>query len=582
MAALLAEMLRVLLAWAVLTPALIGIGLATYRLLRFRTTTAQHLLLAFWLGWVLVVGVLQLWHLFAPIQTAATLLVLALGWGGLAMSADTLRGFLPRLGRAWPLLLAIGLVGIYLANRALLPPLHYDTGLYHLQSVRWAENYAIVPGLGHLHGPLAQNTSYHLYVAFLGAIPGIPEGYNLSNGLLTGVLLAQVMLRGYQLIAHRRPIDTLDLMWALPVFVIILDAAYPTGPTTDQPVFALSMVYTLLLFEMLSAEPDMATDRYRLFMLAALTTGGLLTKLSAAVPGAVTGLVALGVWLWRYRRSGWPAFRPLLPITGLVLVLLVPWLVRGAVLSGWVLYPSTFLPLPVEWRLTEMQVVYDRMQMVVMGRLGPANYEPGHIYNEWAWLGPWFQRATTWIQMIVAYALFVPAVLFAAAGLVLRRRLSQLRRLWVLLPSVLGILFWFFSAPDFRFSFALHWMLTATTVALVAEQWRALRHPWVSRVALGLALVPGLLLFLALPFTRPDDDFGFGVNPEIELVSHTTESGLTIYEPARIEDECWDSHLLCTPFPNPRTALREPGNLQRGFMALRDGYIVDPQGYPQP
>src|SRR5262249_52771350 len=36
-------------------------------------------------------------------------------------------------------------------------PLHFDTGLYHAQAVRWSEEAPAVPGLGNLHGRLAFN-----------------------------------------------------------------------------------------------------------------------------------------------------------------------------------------------------------------------------------------------------------------------------------------------------------------------------------------------------------------------------------------------------------------------------------------
>lgn len=37
--------------------------------------------------------------------------------------------------------------------------IHYDTGLYHAQSIRWVEEYGIVPGLGNLHSRLAYNSA---------------------------------------------------------------------------------------------------------------------------------------------------------------------------------------------------------------------------------------------------------------------------------------------------------------------------------------------------------------------------------------------------------------------------------------
>ncbi len=36
--------------------------------------------------------------------------------------------------------------------------IHYDTGLYHAQSIRWIEEYGVVKGLGNLHCRLAYNS----------------------------------------------------------------------------------------------------------------------------------------------------------------------------------------------------------------------------------------------------------------------------------------------------------------------------------------------------------------------------------------------------------------------------------------
>lgn len=40
------------------------------------------------------------------------------------------------------------------------PASHYDTDLYHAQSIRWIEEYGIAPGLGNLHHRLAYNSAF--------------------------------------------------------------------------------------------------------------------------------------------------------------------------------------------------------------------------------------------------------------------------------------------------------------------------------------------------------------------------------------------------------------------------------------
>ena len=55
------------------------------------------------------------------------------------------------------LLFALILVWSYFTSRGYI---HYDSDLYHAQSIRWMEEYGIVPGLGNLHERFAYNSSF--------------------------------------------------------------------------------------------------------------------------------------------------------------------------------------------------------------------------------------------------------------------------------------------------------------------------------------------------------------------------------------------------------------------------------------
>jgi len=45
------------------------------------------------------------------------------------------------------------------------PPEIYDTGLYHLQAIKWIEEYAVVPGLANLHGRFGFNPNIFTFYA---------------------------------------------------------------------------------------------------------------------------------------------------------------------------------------------------------------------------------------------------------------------------------------------------------------------------------------------------------------------------------------------------------------------------------
>ena len=52
--------------------------------------------------------------------------------------------------------IGIFLLFAYGASRGII---HYDTSLYHAQSIRWIEEYGVIPGLGNLHSRLAYNSA---------------------------------------------------------------------------------------------------------------------------------------------------------------------------------------------------------------------------------------------------------------------------------------------------------------------------------------------------------------------------------------------------------------------------------------
>ncbi|MCI8898486.1 MAG: hypothetical protein HFI61_11875, partial [Lachnospiraceae bacterium] len=114
--------------------------------------------------------------------TAICLLILWVKRRSLALLLrETLRD---RRGKAAGIF-ALFLLFAYGTSRGIL---HYDTALYHAQSIRWLEEYGMVRGLGNLHCRLAYNSSSFalsaLYsMAFLGG-----QSFHCAAGWLAFVL----------------------------------------------------------------------------------------------------------------------------------------------------------------------------------------------------------------------------------------------------------------------------------------------------------------------------------------------------------------------------------------------------------
>ena len=89
---MLSTLSAILLTWMISSLVCIGIGLGVVRLVGRFSFRPSHLVVLFWIGWCGVLVLLQIWHLFLPVNLAATVLVGLLGAAGLAMNGRALLG----------------------------------------------------------------------------------------------------------------------------------------------------------------------------------------------------------------------------------------------------------------------------------------------------------------------------------------------------------------------------------------------------------------------------------------------------------------------------------------------------------
>ena len=173
----------VALAMLILTVALAGWGFLFRGLFHLGTVDSRSVIQAPLIGWCLVIAILQLWHLFLPVDGRIASLVLAVGIAGLVMHAQGLRAWLSgSTGRVAGFIMVMGGAALWLAGQTTTQPALYDSGLYHLQAIQRAGAYPAVPGLGNLHGRFAFNSSFFLYAAMLNAGPFVNRAHHLATG----------------------------------------------------------------------------------------------------------------------------------------------------------------------------------------------------------------------------------------------------------------------------------------------------------------------------------------------------------------------------------------------------------------
>ncbi len=557
-------------AWLAMGLLLLGIGLLAERAaLRCRPHSAADLFAAFWSGWATVTAAVLLWNFLAPVDSWLFALLAAAALAGFAVSAGPLRAIITRRRpRGEWLVLAAGcaLIALLIADRALLPTGNLDLGYYYLPTLRWAASYRVVPGLANLLVPLGYNSTQYLMGALVEAGP-VPVPAPLAlNSLLVAALLAQALVAAIRLVRAAEPARHADLLLVLMVPGVLggaMGRAMPLG--ADLAVLLAGAVLSVELLSMLERDGGPQDARRRLLRLAALAAAGLSLKLTFAAFGAATLGVALGVFVRRVQADPRIRRAGLLGVGALAALMVAPWMLRGVILSGYLLFPLPLLPMPVAWRVPLGVLAMERASAratVFAGGLRPATaaFAPG-------WPAAWLARYAGEVMMLwmpVGLALG-GALALGALAWVRHERLRPAPDLWLLVPAGVGLAVWAIAIPAPRFAGIGFWLLAA--LALSGLLRAALRRT--SRALPAAAMILTLALCgLALRGLQPVDDqearaaLRTGAPPTYQVL---TESGLALFVPVS-SVQCRRASLPCTPFPDRFLRLCRPGDLAGGFV----------------
>lgn len=560
----------ILVAWILCGAGCVGLGLLWQRLWRDPRVGGDRLFMAFWSGLALAIGALQLWHFAWPVGPAAGALLLGVGLCGLVHQRAALGAARPRTVRQGLALAAAAAGVLYLAHRCLRPLEHYDTGLYLLGAMSWFRDAPLVPGLANLHGRFGFNNSHLLFAALFDVGPWTDRAPNLLNGCLVAVLLAQCLHAGLGVLGARSRRAGAAFAWLMIPPALMLSSRYLVSLSSDLPTTLLALVVAWRTFRVLAGEvSDAEARRAELRDSTLLAAACISIKLSALVFVAGVWLVAAAEHVRDARQRGAPLRRDALAVVAIAAALLLPWLARGVVLSGYPLYPSGAISLPVDWRVPAVSVENEALGVRSWARVPRVPREL--TLNGWYWLDSWTRR-----NLVLRVGVGVPlplllgaaGVFLAALGGSLGQRSPATRSMWLLAPAASALVFWFWMAPDPRFAMFSLWSIAATGLGVAVGVWTG--HSGGRVVGASVAAVAIGLSLASLPRDpiRAGLEGGFHQHPAVPTERFETSSGLVLSIPVGT-DRCWRAARPCTPFRHADLRLRDPSDLYRGFARGR-------------
>jgi hypothetical protein len=313
-----------------------------------------------------------------------------------------------------------------------------DTLGYHIQTIRWVESYPAVPGLGNLHSRFAFNSSWLLMNALFSFVYIFGQSLHVMAGLLF-VLGGWYFTSGLADFFRTRALEGLLRGALLPISVYFTKSEL-SSPGTDLPAVLFAWVALALFLQGLWREGN---PRLILLGLAFILSVFAVTIKLSVVPLGLLALLALVLAVREWRFS-------LYLLVGAA-IMTTPWLARNVILSGYLLFPFPQIDIfGFDWKMPISQVFGARDDVLAFARISGLPVQDVMAMSAAEWLPRWFERATL-VRKVLFFGALVSPLLVLLSRLLGRK--PDGRVLGVYASMYLGFLYWFFSAPDFRFGF---------------------------------------------------------------------------------------------------------------------------------
>jgi len=341
------------------------------------------------------------------------------------------------------LLTCMGLILV----QATQTPTNSDTGIYHAQSIHWIESYPAVPGLANLHERLGYDSSWLLINAvFSFSYLGI-RSFHLMSGFLFLMLIIFFYQGIHQLLGGKYTLSNfVRLGFFLSVFIFLFDQI--SSPGTDAPA-TLLLWYLLVQSLTLICDKQLQSNSSTAFILLLISVFCITEKLST-LPILLLPLFWLIYNLIKkeFKLVGWSIISACL--------IVFPFFIRNIIQTGYPVFPGFPIDLfHFDWSVSVERV---KEESAVIHWFATLSSIPLEDFMKMSFRDisiNWFANQLPRHKAIV---LFIPAgLIFNLLLLVLKNWrefvLKNLSCLLIYLVFLVGDIFWFVSAPSFRFGY---------------------------------------------------------------------------------------------------------------------------------
>ncbi|MDC0383536.1 hypothetical protein OAN38_01700 [Candidatus Marinimicrobia bacterium] len=497
---------------------------------------------------------LQVWHLFLPVNITCAVLLHTSQLFFVLFHKKTFQYFkiFKSLSLYSYFFLLLFLIWIsVLTNSPLLPS---DSGLYHLPIIKWNSSYPLVKGLGNLSIDYGTNSNLFLLISLTKNYPFYLNFLWGFNGLFLFLGFVSFFTIPFEYIM-RKSKKNFEIIYRILFIIPLVHYTFYffPGTSTDLPVFIIGCIISI---EFLLLSHKKSSYGHIIPILIFL---GITIKTSILLFGlAVLFIYVIKIHSIKINLKSY--FTK--PTFSIFIISSLLWSARGVILSGYPLLPATFISLPVSWKIDKKDASVMHREIVNFAM----PYDQNTPLKEKAFLKFKAYKSRLWVQHRRIEILY-PFIL-GFIGLLYALNVKRKNNLIVLIPIIIQLALWLY-IPKNRYSSFAAWWFFSHYFSLILE--RIISSKNLKYFIVTILLIS--ILFHKVDFLGQEKVFFpqylQKVIPVANLKDFKTTSGYGIFTLAdKKEDQCWDSNLLCTPYPNIRLRPYSENDLSKGFYTL--------------
>lgn len=328
---------------------------------------------------------------------------------------------------------------------------NYDSGLYHVQAIEWITQLPVIKGSANLHGRLATQSSMWLLDSISKSLFNC---YGINSFL--GIIFS------FYLLSQRKLNNFIKYLFLIAPFFFW---RWTSSPSNDYTAMIIALFCLIFYLKYTSSKKYKYLILLSVFALYAFTV-----KLSLVIYFL---LIPAGIF---YDRRCFFSLIKKKPYTTVCLVLIsstliMSYVAKSILISGYLIYPYYKIDLfDFVWKLPIKDVQY--MNYVIRNCAKMIDLSSIPNISNFNWVLHWWRNKEGYgpgFNVLGNRVLLTSSILssITASVFILYKTKSYKRELLLILVLIIGLLFWFVTAPDFRFGYVFIYPLLVISTNLI-------------------------------------------------------------------------------------------------------------------